>query len=101
MNIKKDDNVKMISGKDRGKTCKVLVAFPEDGKIIVECLNKVARHLRAKKQGQKGQIIQKERAVNVSNVMLICKSCGKPTRIGYKVEDKQKTRVCKKCKSAA
>jgi len=97
MNIKKNDNVKMLSGKDRGKTGKVLFAFPDEDKVVVEGLNKVARHQRPKKQGQKGQIVRKERAINVSGVMLLCKSCGKPTRIGQKVAGDKKIRVCKKC----
>lgn len=98
MKVRKGDNVTMLSGKDRGKTGKVLFAFPAENKVVVEGLNKVARHQRAKKQGQKGQIVHKERAVDVSNVMLICKSCGKPTRVGYRVaEDGSKNRICKKC----
>ena len=97
MNIRKNDTVKMLNGKDRGKTGKVLFAFPEDGKIVVEGLNRVARHLRPKKQGQKGQIVHKERAVDVSNAMLICKSCGKPTRVGRKIVGENKVRICKKC----
>ena len=102
MNIKKNDNVKMLNGKDRGKTGKVLFAFPQEGKVVVEGLNKVARHQRARKQGQKGQIVHKERAVDASNVMLVCKNCGKPTRAGYRVaEDGSKNRVCKKCGSTS
>jgi len=97
MNIKRGDNVKMLNGKDRGKTGKVLFAFPEEGKIVIEGLNKVARHLRPKKQGQKGQIVHKERAIDASKVMLVCKSCGKPTRIGKKLVGDTKVRVCKKC----
>ena len=99
MNIRKGDNVKMLNGKDRGKTGKVLFAFPKEGKIVVEGLNTVARHLRPKKQGQKGQIIRKERAIGVSKVMLVCKNCGKPTRVGHKVAGDKKVRVCKKCGS--
>ncbi len=87
----------MLSGKDRGKSGKVLFAFPGEKKIVVEGLNKVARHQRAQKQGQKGQIIHKERAVDSSNVMLVCKGCGKPTRVGHKIEGENKIRICKKC----
>lgn len=97
MNIRKNDNVKMLNGKDRGKTGKVLFAFPAEDKVVVEGLNKVARHLRPKKQGQKGQIVHKERAIDVSKVMLVCKSCGKPTRVGHKIVGDKKVRVCKKC----
>lgn len=97
MNIKKGDNVKMLSGKDRGKTGKILHVFPRTNKIVVEGLNKIKRHQRAKKQGQKGQIIEKERAVSISNVQLVCPKCGKPARVGHRKEGDKKVRVCKKC----
>ena len=97
MQIKKGDNVIVLSGKDRGKTGKILFAFPKEAKIVVEGLNKVARHQRPKKQGQKGQIVHKERAMDASNAMLICKNCGKPTRIGHRIDNDNKIRICKKC----
>lgn len=107
--IKKGDNVIMLSGKDRGKTGKVISVLPTrhnlgagrpgSGKVVVEGLNLIKKHVRARKQGQKGQIINKERAVPASSVALICKSCGKPTRVGYKVVGENKVRACKKCKS--
>jgi len=97
MKIRKGDNVIMLGGKDRGKTGKVLIVLPKDSKVVVEGLNQVKRHVRARKQGQKGQIISKERAVPVSSVALVCKSCGKPTRIGYKIDGNNKIRICKKC----
>jgi len=103
--LRKNDNVKMLSGKDRGKTGKISVVLParptggpDAGKVVVEGLNLIKRHVRARKQGQKGQIVSKERAVSVSSVALVCKSCGKPTRVGYKIEGENKVRVCKKCK---
>lgn len=99
MKIKRGDNVIMLGGKDKGKKAKVILVFPEMGKVVVDGLNLVKKHLRAKKQGQKGQIISKERAVSVSSVALVCKSCDKPTRIGFKVEGDNKIRICKKCKS--
>ena len=99
MKIRKNDNVVMLSGKDKGKKGKVILLLSEEGKAVIEGLNLAKRHLRARKQGQKGQIISKERAVDVSSVALVCKSCGKPTRIGYKLENENKTRICKKCKS--
>ena len=97
MNIKKGDNVIMLNGKDRGKKGKVLFVFPEDDRVVVEGLNTVKRHQRARKEGQKGQVVNKERAIIASNVQLICPKCGKQTRIGHKVEGKNKVRVCKKC----
>lgn len=109
MKIKKGDNVIMLGGKDKGKKAKVILVFsarrsPGEGgsdgdKVVVEGLNLIKKHLRAKKQGQKGQIISKERAVSVSSVALICKSCGKQTRVGFKVEGENKVRICKKCGS--
>ena len=101
MKLHKGDNVKMLSGKDRGKSGKILNVFPEEGRVSVEGLNLIKRHMRARKQGQKGQIISKERAVSASSVALICKSCGLQTRIGYKAEGDRKVRICKKCKSVA
>jgi large subunit ribosomal protein L24 len=97
MKIKKNDNVIMLGGKDRGKTGKIILTLPERGKVVVEGLNMIKKHVRARKQGQKGQIINKERAVSVSGVALVCKSCGKPTRVGYKKEGESKVRICKKC----
>lgn len=98
MKLKRGDNVVMLGGKDKGKKAKVILVFPEISKLVVEGLNTVKKHTRARKQGQKGQIITKERAVSVSSVALICKSCGKQTRVGYKTENDNKIRICKKCK---
>ncbi|HEY4484657.1 MAG TPA: 50S ribosomal protein L24 [Candidatus Paceibacterota bacterium] len=100
MKIKKNDKVRMLSGKDRGKTGKIIFVLNKEDKgarVVVEGLNKVKKHQRPKKQGQKGQIVSVERAVAISSVQLICPSCSKPTRVGQKVEGKNKTRVCKKC----
>ncbi|HYU64993.1 MAG TPA: 50S ribosomal protein L24 [Candidatus Paceibacterota bacterium] len=101
LRIHKGDTVIMLGGKDRGKTGKILSISPSDGKVVVEGLNTVKRHLRAKKQGQKGQIIARERWVSSSNMAVICKSCGKPTRVGYQLGQSgaDKIRICKKCKA--
>src|SRR3989344_4289362 len=99
MNRKRGDNVIMLNGKDRGKTGKVSVVLPTARKIIVEGLNMIKKNVRARKQGQKGQIINKERAVSVPSVALVCKSCGKPTRVAFRVEGKNKVRICKKCEA--
>lgn len=99
MNIKKNDNVIMLSGKDRGKKGKVLHVYPEDGKVRIEGLNMVKKHQRPKSQGQKGQIISIERRVAISSIQLICPQCGKPTRIGHIKQADVKMRVCKKCKT--
>lgn len=97
MNIKKNDTVKIISGKDRGKIGKVTSAFPKENKIAVEGANIKKKHLRPKKQGQKGQIVQISAPFSVSKVMMVCPSCKKATRVGKKTAGSKKFRVCKKC----
>lgn len=97
MKIKKGDIVKMLAGKDSGKTGKVLRCFPADSKLIVEKLNIMKKHSRPKKEGEKGQRVEIERKITVSNVMLICPKCGKGTRVGYKISGENKSRVCKRC----
>lgn len=98
MHIKRGDNVKVISGKDKGKEGKVLTAMPEEGKVIVEGVAMVKKHQKARAQGQESKIIEKEAAINASNVMRICPACGKAARTGIKVlEDGSKARYCKKC----
>lgn len=98
MQIKKGDEVKILVGKDRGKTGKVLRLLPDDGRVIVEGRNIFVRHQRPKKSGEKGQKIQVARPMHLSNVMLVCPHCGKPTRSGVALDEKGiKSRVCKKC----
>ena len=98
MHIKRGDNVKVISRKDKSKEGKVLQAMPEEGKVIVEGVAMVKKHQKARAQGQESKIIEKEAAINASNVMRICAACGKPARTGIKVlEDGSKVRYCKKC----
>jgi len=97
MKLRKGDNIKMLSGKDRNKTGKILSVHKEENRVVVEGLNLMKKHIRPRQQGQKGQIISKERAISAASVALICKSCGKATRIGYKINGDNKTRVCKKC----
>lgn len=89
----------MLSGKDRGKRGSVSLILGRglEAKVIVEGLNKIKKHQRPRKQGQKGQIISVERPVNISSVQLICKSCGKPTRLGFRREGDKKERICRKC----
>ena len=96
--IKKDDQVIVISGNEKGKKGKVLSIDHENGRVIVEGVNMATMHKKPRRQGETGGIIQQEAALNMSNVMHICKKCGKPTRIGYTVlKDGSKVRVCKKC----
>jgi len=97
MKIKKDDQVLIISGKDRGKRGKVLNVFPYEEKVMIEGVSIRKKHVRPKKSGEKGQIIQVPGAIAISNVKLICPKCGQPVRIGHKIVENNKYRVCKKC----
>jgi len=97
--IKKDDKVIVIAGKERGKIGAVLKVDAEKQRVIVERVNIIKRHLRPNPNTGKGGIMEAEAPIHVSNVMLICSKCTKPTRIGIKLmEDGSKVRVCKKCK---
>ncbi len=100
MKIKKGDQVKILSGKDRGKEGKVLRIIPERFKALVEGVNIQKKHARPKREGEKGQVIQRPAAINISNLALICTKCGKATRVGFRVEENKKVRYCKKCQKA-
>ncbi|MBI1975304.1 MAG: 50S ribosomal protein L24 [Parcubacteria group bacterium] len=95
--IKKGDFVEMLAGKDRKKRGKVLRVLPYEGKVVVEGLNTVRKHRRPKKSGEKGEVIQISRAVDISNVMAVCGKCGALTRVGFRVEGGRHVRMCKKC----
>lgn len=98
LHVKKGDTVKVISGKEKGKSGKILKAFPAKGRIIIEHLNMIKKHTKRRSQGQGGGIIEREGTINASNVMLVCPSCRQATRLGKKLlEDGSKARVCKKC----
>lgn len=98
MRIKKGDTVVVIAGKDKGKKGKVLSVFPKKERLIVENINMATKHVRPTRQIQQGGIVHQEAPIHISNVMLLCKKCNKPTRIGMKMlDDGTKVRVCKKC----
>ncbi|KKU90852.1 MAG: Ribosomal protein L24 [Candidatus Jorgensenbacteria bacterium GW2011_GWA1_48_11] len=97
MKIKKGDNVKILTGKDRGKSGKVVNVDFKSNKATVEGLNIFKKHVRPKRQGEKGEVVQVFRPLAVSNLMIVCPACGKATRIGYAVDKEKKTRICKKC----
>ena len=99
MKIKKGDNVKILSGKDRGKAGKVSRVLPDAGKALVEGLNLVKKHIRPRKQGEKGQRVSVPAAIDISSLMLVCPKCSKATRVGFKISEKNKFRICKKCGS--
>jgi len=96
--IKKNDKVKVLSGKEKGRQGKVLKVLKEKGAALVERLNFVKRHTRAGRVGQQGGIIEKEAPIKLSKLMLICPKCSKPTRTGTHVlDDGKRVRYCKKC----
>ena len=98
MNIRKDDTVMVIVGKDRGKKGKVRFAYPKRGRILVEGVNFVKRHTRPTGQVRQAGIIEREEPVNVSDVMLVCGKCNKATRISHqRLDAGKKVRVCRAC----
>ena len=97
MNIKKDDKVVVLSGKDKGKQGKIMSADPKNAKGIVEGVNVATKHQKPQKQGQEGGIIKVETPIYACKVQLVCPKCGKATRVGHKFVDGKKVRVCKKC----
>jgi large subunit ribosomal protein L24 len=98
LKIKKGDNVQVLTGKDRGKTGVVMRTLPDSGKVIVDGVNVAKKHQRATRATMQGGIIDKDMPIPVANVALVCPSCGKAVRVGYKVHsDGSKSRVCKRC----
>jgi large subunit ribosomal protein L24 len=107
MKVKKGDTILVTAGKDKGKTAKILKSFPKKGQILVEGINLKKKHVRPKREGEKGQIVQLPAVIDVSNIKIICPKCGKAARIGYRILKElpekssiNKERVCKKCKQA-
>lgn len=99
MKVKKGDNVLIIAGKDKGRTGKIMKSLPKELKVLVEGINVKKKHVRPKKEGEKGQVVGIPAPMDISNIKLICPKCGKATRIGYKIDKDNKQRICKKCKS--
>lgn len=96
--IKVNDQVEVIAGKDKGLVGKVIGAFRNKDRIIVEKVNMIKRHTKPSQASQQGGIIEKESAIHISNVMLVCPKCSKPAKIGARIlDDGVKVRVCKKC----
>ena len=96
LHVKTDDTVLVISGKDRGKKGKVLQVSPKERKVIVENVNKVKKHVKPRRMGEPGGIIEAEAALYADKVQLICPKCGRPTRVGHRIVDGKKVRVCKR-----
>jgi len=96
--IRKNDTVVVIAGKDKGKKGKVRRALPKKSRVLVEGLNMIKRHSRARRAARQAGIIELEAPIQVSNVMLLCNKCAKPTRVGFKIlDDGKKVRICRSC----
>ncbi len=97
MKVKKNDTVLVVTGKDAGKTGKVLVALPENNKVVVDGVNLQKKHKKARSAQDVSKIETQNGAIDASNVMVVCPKCEKATRVSYKVEGDKKVRICKKC----
>ena len=97
MSVKKGDTVVVLSGKDKGKQGKVLGTVPTEDKVVVEGVNMVTCHVKPRKQGETGGIVNREAALYASKVQVVCPKCKKGTRVAHKIENGKKTRVCKHC----
>ncbi len=100
MKLHKGDNIKVLSGKDRNKTGKILEVFRSNDKVLVEGVNLFKKHRRPRRQGEKGEIVTVPRPLHAGKVALVCPACGKTTRIGSRLEGENKIRYCKRCGSA-
>jgi large subunit ribosomal protein L24 len=106
VDIKKDDNVMVMSGKDRGKTGRVLHVLPREGRVMIDGVARAKKATRTTgkrssggQQLQQGGIIDTELFIDLSNVQLVCKSCGQPTRVGHRIDGDTKVRICRKCEA--
>ena len=97
VHVRTGDEVIVINGKDRGKKGKVLEVSPSEGKVIVEGVNMVSKHVKPRKMGDKGGIVDAESAMYACKAMLVCPKCGKATRVAHKITAEGKVRLCKKC----
>ena len=100
MTVKKCDTVVVIAGKDKGKKGKILEVFPKDNRVIVDGVNIVSKHKKARTQQEQSAIIKKTAPIDASNVMVVCGVCGKATRVAHREIDGKKVRVCKKCSAS-
>lgn len=97
MKIKKGDEIKIITGKDKGKTGRVTKVFPEDNSVLADGLNMFKKHVKSRQQDKKGEVILVSKPIDVSAVRLVCPKCHKPVRVGYSIFEGNKSRICKKC----
>ena len=99
LRIKKEDTVVVLTGKEQGKRGRVIAVFPKTGRLLVERVNMIKKHMKPNQQYKQGGIIEMEASLITSNVMLVCPKCDKPTRVANQIlEDGRKLRACKKCK---
>ena len=99
MKIRKNDTVLVIAGKDKGKKGKVRFSHPKDEQVVVEGINFIKKHAKAKRQARQAGIIELEAPIHISNIMLLCNKCNRPTRIGFQfLEDGRKVRICRSCR---
>ena len=98
VHVKTGDTVIVLSGREKGKKGKVLAVSPKEGKVIIEGVNQVSKHVKPRKMGEEGGILKVDGAIYACKVQMVCPRCGKPTRVGHKIyEDGTKERICKKC----
>jgi large subunit ribosomal protein L24 len=98
VDIRRNDQVKVLSGRDKGKQGRVLRVFPNDAKVLVEHVMVVKKHVRPNPQRNiKGGVAEQESRISISNVMLVCPSCQRPVRVGHELQGERRVRVCKKC----
>jgi len=99
--IRKGDIIQAVTGKDKGKKGKVIQVFPDAKRALVEGINLAKKHKRQTRQDQQGGIVSIEMPISLANIMLVCKHCDRPTRVGFSIlKDGTKTRICKSCKEA-
>lgn len=98
IHVKTGDTVVVLSGKERGKKGKIIAVSPKEGKVIIEGINMVSKHVKPRKMGEAGGIVEAEGAMYASKVQIVCPNCGEKTRVAHKIsEDGTKLRICKKC----
>ncbi len=97
MKLKKNDNVLVLAGKDKGKSGLVERVFPQEDKVIVKGIATAKKHVKPSRKNPQGGIIDINQKISASNIMMICPNCGKPTKVSYKIDGENKQRICKKC----
>jgi large subunit ribosomal protein L24 len=97
VNIRKGDEIQVIAGKDKGRRGRVVNVLPKDNRVMVEGVARATKHSRPTKRVTQGGIIQQEMFIDLSNVMIVCRACGRPARVGHRIDGGVKARICKRC----